>query len=286
VKVVTVIHSDESCYLDEVSRIGANCNAIVCVSNFLAEKYKHHFPHLTGRIHYIPHGIPLPKTVVSKRDGNERLRLCYCNRLSQYQKRVFDLPLLAQELERLGVDYELDIAGDGPDADELKQRFGNARLKHTVRFHGRIPNETVMELYRQSHLFLLTSDFEGLPISLLEAMSVGCVPVAYKIDSGIADAIPDESYGNLVEHGRIEAMAQVIYDHAQNRSKLHNQSICAQSRIEESFSIERMCGSYADLFYSLVKTTEVSRTQKVIVPRDLKLWNRIHKKFKRFINPF
>jgi glycosyltransferase involved in cell wall biosynthesis len=280
------VHSDESCYLDEVARTGVNSNAIVCVSSFLADKYKRQFPRLADRIHYIPHGIPLRNTKTSERDSNGKLRLCYCNRLQQYQKRVFDLPIVAMELERLGVDFELDIAGDGPDCDALKQRFENTQLTQPVRFHGRIPNRKVMELYSQCHLFLLTSDFEGLPISLLEAMSVGCVPVVYEIESGIADAIPDERYGNLVEHGKAGEMAAKIIDLNQNRLKLENQSICTQTRIEEIFAIERMCTAYADLFKFLVnepaQAPQVTRTQKIALPEDLKLFSRINQRLKRF----
>ena len=51
---------------------------------------------------------------------------------------------------------------------------------------------------------LLTSRMEGLPLVLLEAMSVGCIPIAYDMPYGPADIIVDGVNGYLVEAGDIE----------------------------------------------------------------------------------
>lgn len=283
VRVVAVIHSDEACYYDELRRIGTNCDAIVCVSSDLTAKVKQRFPKLAKRVHFIPHGIPLPINTAASRPTDGPLRLCYCNRLQQYQKRVFDLPRIAAELEKLGVNYELDIAGDGPDANELRQRFEHANLKAPVRFHGRITNDAVLQLCRNTDLFLLTSDFEGLPISLLEAMSVGCVPIVYQIESGIVDVIPSGNYGMVIPHGDTSAYAMALKFFFNDRAALQEISSSAADRIRESFSLQRMSEDYIALFKTLVESDSIIRRNgRISIPYDLSLMGKTVRRLNRF----
>lgn len=283
VHVVTVLHSDEDCYYDEVRRIGRDCDAVVCVSSALIRTVRKKLDHLVRDLRFIPYGIPLiPGEVIPSRPQSGPLRLCYCNRLQQYQKRIFDLPIIAAELERLGVDYEFDIAGDGPDAEELRNRFQQADLRCPVRFHGRVTNAAVMDLCRHSHLFLLTSDFEGLPISLLEAMSVGCVPVVYDIDSGIGDAIPGPGYGSVVPHGSTAEYARVIANIDQDRPSLQVIAGNARRLIHESFSLDRMAMDYGRLFAGILNSApKVRRSGRIVVPADLSLTGRISRRIRQ-----
>ncbi|MGF1532019.1 MAG: glycosyltransferase family 4 protein [Puniceicoccaceae bacterium] len=285
VRVVTVIHSDEECYFDELRRLGQNCNAIVCVSSYLTAKTKARFPHLADRVHFIPYGIPLPKGPIPPRSTEGPLRLCYCNRLQQYQKRIFDLPVIATELESLGLKYELEIAGDGSDMEPLKDRFDQAKLKCPIHFHGRIPNAAVFEIFNRSHLFFLTSDFEGLPLSLLEAMSVGCVPVVYQIESGIADAIPSAQHGIQVPHGDPGAFAAAVCRLARERSKLGSMAEAASTHLRERFSLESMAQSSHSLFEQVLDPAapRPMRDGKIRVPLDLSMKYRLQQKWQRLL---
>lgn len=287
VRVLTVIHSDEDCYYDELRRIGTNCDAIVCVSSYLTEKVKQRFPKLADRVHFIPYGIPIPDEPPPARPTTGPLRLCYCNRLQQYQKRVFDLPLIAAELEKLGVDYELDIAGDGPDTEELRKRFDAANLKSPIRFHGRIPNAAVMDLCRRSHLFLLTSDFEGLPISLLEAMSVGCVPIVYEIESGVPDAVSSEAVGFRIPHGDVALCASKLNSAAGERAILAELARNTTDHVAKSYADEVMADRYSRLCLDVIQQdnrTGPTRTPSVILPFDLTLKHRILRRLMRLVS--
>jgi glycosyltransferase involved in cell wall biosynthesis len=286
VRVVIVIHSDEECYFDELHRIGQDCNVIICVSTYLTNKVKNRFPNLAKRVHYIPYGIPIPKELPIERPVNGPLRLCYCNRLQQYQKRVFDLPIIAQKLEELGVNYELDIAGDGEDEGELRCRFLNANLKCLVRFHGRITSNAVIELCSSCHLFLLTSEFEGLPISLLEAMSVGCVPVVYESESGISDAIPSAEYGRLIEHANTTQFSAAIKELGESRNTLEHIGGRAANHIYTHFSSKKMGNAYYNIFKEIIATGDSlvpKRTQCIHIPHDLSRLYRLRRKISSFI---
>jgi len=282
VRVCMVVHSDEDCYYDELRRVGADCDSIVCVSTALREKVRSRFPALANRVLHIPYGVATPSDATARAGVSEELRLAYCNRLQQYQKRVFDLPPILEELRRLGFPFHLTVAGDGPDAGELRKRLAALEDSGAVTFLGRIPNAAVIDVLRSAHAFLLTSDFEGLPISLLEAMSVGCVPVVYQIDSGINEAISHGESGLIVPHGDTGAFAAALAGLQRDPTTTTKLSVAAASRVRERFSLARMCADYEALFTRLLaKDSDIPRPRRsgaIRVPRDLTLGFRVKRR--------
>lgn len=284
VRICAVIHSDEICWYDEVRRLGGSFNAIVAVSAQIANRLRQKFPQLVDRLARIPYGIPLPAPRQKRGSHGKVLHLAYCNRLAQYQKRVFDLPRIAAELKRRQVAFHLTVAGDGSDADALRGRFRQAGINGDVTFTGRIPNTAVIGLLKDSDAFLLTSDFEGLPISLLEAMSTGCVPVVYQIDSGIEEVIQPGLNGFVVPHGNISAFADVLERMASDRSIFDRMGTEATRTVGAKYSITGMCEAYASLFSRLIQSSSpeiaLRRDSRMRIPRDLTLMHRLLRRLK------
>lgn len=100
----------------------------------------------------------------------------------------------------------LDIVGDGPLRKSLENHA--RKIGADVIFHGRIPNNSVPEIMRQHRFFILPSEYEGNPKSLLEAMSCGLVVIGSDVD-GIRELINDGRNGFLsaTDH---EAVADTI----------------------------------------------------------------------------
>ena len=95
---------------------------------------------------------------------------------------------------------------------------------------------------------MLYSDTEGMPISVMEAMSAG-LPIIASDLSGIRQLIPDDSYGTLLEAGDSDALADALNALIANPEKRAAQSAHAKQRIETSFSIESSCRRYEKLFF-------------------------------------
>ena len=289
VATCAVIHSDEPCWYDEVERLGTNFDAIVAVSSCISQNLRKRFPKVAERVTYIPHGIPLPASRGGLRSDSKVLKLVYCNRLEQYQKRVFDLPKIAAELKRRGVAFRLTVAGDGPDAEALRSRFRDDGLDAEVTMTGRVPNSEIMRFLSESDVFLLTSDFEGLPISLLEAMSMGVTPVVYQIASGIEDVVQTEQNGILVPHGNVVEFAAVLEKLSRDRARLERLGRGAAATIAEKFSLARMCRDYSILVESLhARATENghhARISGVRPPRDLTLSGRLSRRLRAYLSP-
>ena len=124
------------------------------------------------------------------------------------QKR-FDLliDVLASNPEALA-EWHLVLVGEGPLKDELEQRAALAGLAGRVHFPGR--TSAIGGWYRRAEVFALTSDFEGYPNALLEAMAHGLAVVATDCETGPADLVDDGVSGLLVPTGDRQALSDAL----------------------------------------------------------------------------
>jgi len=142
----------------------------------------------------LPHAIEPDPVTRPERIAGEPWRLIFVGRLEHGLKRASLLPLISDELHRLGVDHMLHIVGDGELAGALRTA---AERNPSLKVLGTLPPEKVREALRTSDLFLLPSRTEGLSVSLLGAMASGCVPVVTETLSGVRATVTAET-GHLV----------------------------------------------------------------------------------------
>ncbi|MFO0947786.1 MAG: glycosyltransferase family 4 protein [Planctomycetota bacterium] len=253
VTVVGIVHSDDPMHYDHVVRLGKYWNAVVAVSPTIARKSTVLEKNIADRVFTIPYGIH-PPARFPKRDHNASapLRIIYAGRLEQNQKRVMDFPKILDELERRGVPVRLMLVGSGPsfkDLVDLSERHLDAGRLTIL---STMPNHEMVNLYEGSDVFLLTSNFEGLPMSMLEAMSHGCVPVVSDIESGIPEVIENGQNGFRVPVGDIRGYADRLEQLQRDSALRHHLSRRAHDTIiEKDYSVERMARQYAELFERL-----------------------------------
>ncbi|WP_426478023.1 glycosyltransferase [Chryseobacterium sp. CBSDS_008] len=85
-------------------------------------------------------------------------------------------------------DWKIIIAGDGDQKEFLKEQ-AQKLCPHTIEFLGSIPQEQILELYKKSKIFCMTSLNEGLPTVLIEAMFCGNALIAYDCPTGPSEII-------------------------------------------------------------------------------------------------
>ena len=124
-----------------------------------------------------------------RRRRGRHLRLVYTGRLVQYQKRILDFVDLAEALDGRGVQYSISLIGSFSRHESVRDHFETRAQAHLddgrIRLLGRLSRAQIFEELDSADFFLLLSDFEGLPLSLVEAMARGCVPFVSHSDSGI-----------------------------------------------------------------------------------------------------
>jgi glycosyltransferase involved in cell wall biosynthesis len=191
-------------------------------------------------VHYLPYGVPVPgpQTLLA-RDSGAPLRILYLGRIQQEQKRVRLFPRILEALTASGVPFHWTVAGEGPERAFLQAAMKSPAPAQTVSFPGRIQYDEVPRLLSEHNLFLLASDYEGLPLSLLEAMARGLVPVVSDLPSGVCEVV-DSTTGKLVPPDNLSGYAEAIlwlHSHGEEMKRLsHN----AREAVRHKFSVAAM----------------------------------------------
>ena len=248
-RVVFIIHSDDPFYYRLLKSDAGNAHHLVAVSQYLANKVQNDFPELKDRVVHIPNGIEVNPWKHNKPALSESpLRILYAGRIEQQQKQVFDIPRIMQLLEQANVAYHLDIVGDGPDRNVMEQMCSDLLNAANFTLHGRRSHQETLALMNTAHVYLSTSAYEGLSMSLLEAASQGCIPVVSDIKSGNDQVVQNGWTGYLIEVNNLEAYAKVLTALSYHSLDLKVLSIRVRDSFEKScFTNHRMGSAYLEL---------------------------------------
>ncbi len=178
-------------------------------------------------------------------------------------RAVKRLPLLIEAMAALrdtGRRFTLRLVGDGPIRRDLEARIDRLRLRDAVRLTGAQPRDEIRRLQQTARATLLTSSWEGMPVSLLEAMACGC-PVIGTDVPGIRDLVQHEHTGLLAqsEPAAIAAACARVLDDDALAARL---GTSARAVVTARHSLDRMAADHASL-YTMVATRDdghLSRT--------------------------
>ncbi len=104
-------------------------------------------------------------------------------------------------------DIRVVIIGDGELRAELEARIKELNLTDAVTLVGWLPD--LLGVYADLDAFVLSSDNEGTPVALIEAMAAGCPVIATRV-GGVGDLVDDGETGRLVPPGDREALAKAL----------------------------------------------------------------------------
>ncbi|MEO1007583.1 MAG: glycosyltransferase family 4 protein [Planctomycetota bacterium] len=213
---------------------------LVGVSAHIEGTLRKRLPARAGDVHRIPYGVEIAPAMPAEPTGP--LRLVYAGRIEHEQKRVGVLCELAAELDRRGIEHVLTLVGDGPAAKEVDHRLSHRPNASRMPAKGRAE---LAELLESQHAFVLASRYEGLSVSMLEAMGHGLAPVVTRVASGAAEAIVDGDNGLLVEAERDEdeatiasRLADAIELLAGDPGALHRMRRRAHETVRDRFGID------------------------------------------------
>jgi glycosyltransferase involved in cell wall biosynthesis len=222
-RVLGWAHSDDAIHYVWLKHYEPIIHRFVAVSAEIASQLQTLMPHRKDDIEVRPCAIDVPSQwTKTETTPNQPIRLMFAGRVQNQQKRVYDLFRLSRLLWQKGVDFRLDIVGDGSDRAWLENQFtlllGN-RTQEVVTFFGNLPHADMPSHWQAADLCLLVSDFEGTSISMLEAMAQGCVPLVTQV-SGTRAVIQEGVNGFTVPVGDMDAMANRIADLSADRARL------------------------------------------------------------------
>lgn len=165
--------------------------------------------------------------------GDERSNTAIAVGRYDDQKDFKTLIHIWEKVSRAYPDWTLEIYGDGPLREELQRQISSLGLEQKILLMGNV--QYIQQVYERSAMILMTSLYEGLPMTLIEAISHACPPISYSCPCGPADLIVDAETGFLVEAGDEATFVQRIIQMIESpelRKRLGDKSLEFSRRFE------------------------------------------------------
>lgn len=191
-----------------------DARAILVVNEMIRQQFLQLVPDAVQKIHVIYNGVKMENFRVDDEtaravkqafgwDAQTRV-VGTVSRLSP-EKNVALFLTAAQTVARALPDVKFLVVGDGPERESLQTRFQNER----VVFAGQ--RADVPRLLQAMDVFVLSSDAEGFPVALVEAMAAARAIVATEV-GGVREALPDDRYGRVVPPRAEPALTHAILE--------------------------------------------------------------------------
>lgn len=243
-----MVHIDDASTIRSLARYARCFDTIFCISALIKATLEQ-MPEFEGvPIRHFHGGARMPATVIERRNGSGPLQILYFGRLERAQKRVHLFPEILRGLVNAGIPFQWTIVGGGSERKNLEGTMKTSRPDQAVVIRGKVPAEELEQLLSSHDVYLLASEGEGFPRSLLEAMGHGLVPVVTNLASGVSEVV-DDATGRRVDVNDIIGYAREIVFLHQHRALLRELSLAAQRRVQAEFSIS----SEADQWEKLLK---------------------------------
>ena len=180
------------------------------------------------------------------------LRLLFVGRLDDHQKGIFRLPAILAACRQQQLPMRLTVIGDGADQARLHELIELAGVTDLVELQGVQPHAQVVAAMQWHHGLLMPSNYEGLPMVLLEAQAHGCVPIAARLPGITDQVVQDGVSGFLVNpadvEGYVKSIAQLLVPERWHTLRRNGMVLSKQH-----FSLGSMGERYLALFAELAR---------------------------------
>ncbi|MFD2518546.1 glycosyltransferase [Salinimicrobium flavum] len=167
----------------------------------------------------------------------------------RFQKRLVEWLQVIKKIREKNSNVYGIIVGAGPLEEEIKKEWKELELENLVFFPGL--RTDVKPYFEAMDIFMMSSSFEGLPIALLEAMSMECAVVSSDA-GGIKEVVRNEQDGltcKVEEWKKLSDLCQILVDDSE---KLMKYKKAARERVVKNFSLRRMVDELEVIYSDLV----------------------------------
>jgi Glycosyltransferase len=149
---------------------------------------------------------PMLPTQEPAKTPKEKIVL-YAGRFQRCHKRIDRLLKIWKRIEQQNPEWRLVIVGDGEERGDLEKQARRLKLQR-IEFAGY--QYDVTPFYRRATFVCLTSNFEGLPMCLMEGQQYGAIPVSFDSYSGIREITCDGECGIMVPAYSLRKYAELL----------------------------------------------------------------------------
>jgi glycosyltransferase involved in cell wall biosynthesis len=239
---------------DLYERIVPLCHAWRGVSNSITQTVALHDQRCAT---HAPPAAPYPMIVLDAPTpftARSTLHMLYAGWLDG-NKRPLDLIYLCDALTQRGVDFHLSIAGDGPLQPVLAEGMQSHVQAGRAHLLGSVPFSEMASLHQANDLLILTSQSEGCPLVVMEAMATGR-PVAVSTGCGhAAEIITHTRDGFVFPIGDMSGLADALIPIASDRLELAEMGARIHATACEHFSASVCAPAFASMIQQATSTT-------------------------------
>ena len=268
VRRVLIVHTITVATYQAARAVRDWVHAAVCVSPRIADDLVKQCGYDPAWTVVIPNGLDVDGfRAKTEKTYRGPLRVLSLGRVDHSSKGVLWIPEIIGRALAAGVELEITIAGSGPDLLALKRECRRAGIDHRTQFLGDVERSAVPGIMRSHDVFLFSSIYEGLGITLIEAMAAGCVPVASRI-RGVTDfIINDGNNGLLFEVGDAGRAAHQLIRLCNDHQLLTRLRLAGESRAQD-FNLSKFGSSYAQLLKRVEDTP-----RSINLPLPISSWS-------------
>jgi colanic acid/amylovoran biosynthesis glycosyltransferase len=262
---VMLVHSDDPLYyklLDTFVLGGcrASVDQVVVVSEYLENKLSSVLSPFV-KVTRIPYGAPHTERQVSL--NQDFFKIIYVGRFARMQKRIDEVTKAMCLACKSIPGVRALMLGDGSDRGLIEDIIRRENCGEMVEIAGPFAPELVMDTMAEYNVMVLLSDYEGIPVALLEGMSLGLVPIVSPIESGIPELVIDGRTGYIVQDRR-EAFVDAVRKLKENSELWQRLSTNARIHFRDSFSQESVTARWLNLFP--LEKVRVCVAEEVVFP--------------------
>ena len=194
--------------------------------------------------------IPNAAMMTSSRYADGRAKRVIAVGRLEYQKgfdRLIEAWRIVQQTEQYH-DWHLDIYGQGEWHEMLEQRIKDYGIAATCAIHA--PTKNIGEEYTRSSMLVMSSNYEGFPMVMIEAMACGLPVVSFDFKCGPRDIIDHGKNGLIVPNGDIQGLADAMMLLMSDAPLRQEMGVKAR-QVVETYSEEAVMKMWVSLFEGL-----------------------------------
>ena len=197
------------------------------------------------QIKIVQNGVAI-ENYSERRSSETAFTFCTVGRLDEIKNQILMIKAYHRALETSPelLVTKLQLVGDGPMRDVLKALVSSLQLENNIELMGY--REDIANILSMANAFVLSSNYEAMPMTILEAMA-SHVPVVTTDVGGIRHFISDQE-ATFVEAGNEQLLAEKfieLYQHPKNYQGKINK---AYKLVSDNYSLQNMCKIYMDIY--------------------------------------